>query len=98
MPSSAPVPSPSQLCAHHSSLAVANAGGSIGRQWAVEFIGIVPFQAAVGGVPFEREGWYSAREKIIAEGPAEAERTSHMTHQHVAIQSRKKAATEERAA
>jgi hypothetical protein len=95
LPPSDPALNPSRLGARHSRLAVANAGGSIGRQWAAEFIGR---QAAVGGVLFEGEGWYSAGELITAEVPAEAERTSHMTHQHVAIQSRKKATREERAA
>jgi hypothetical protein len=83
---SAPAPTPSQLVAHHSRLAVANAGGSIGWQWAAEFIGR---QAAVHCVLFEGEGWYSARELIIVEVPAEADCTSHMTHQHVATRSTK---------
>jgi hypothetical protein len=75
----------------------ASAGDSISISWqcAAEFIGR---QAAAAGVLFEGEGWYSARELIISEAPAEAERTSHMTHQHVATPSKKKAAREERAA
>jgi hypothetical protein len=37
LPPSAPAPSaPARLVARHSRLAVANAGGSIGRQWAAE--------------------------------------------------------------
>ena len=64
LPRSAPAPNPSRLGARHSRLAVANAGGSIGRQWAAEFIGR---QAAVASVLFEGEGWYSARKLISVE-------------------------------
>jgi hypothetical protein len=47
---------------------VANAGGSIGRQWAAEFV----THAAFAGVLFEGEGRYSAGELINAELPGEA--------------------------
>jgi hypothetical protein len=52
-----------RLVAHHSRLAVANAGGSVGRQWAAEFIGR---KAACAGVLFEGEGRYCLK-VIVAE-------------------------------
>jgi hypothetical protein len=78
---------------------IANAGGSIGRQWAAEFIrAVARFQlrvkTAVEGVLFEGEGWYSAGELITAELPAEAEHTSHKTHRHIGTRSGKKAREE----